>query len=80
MYTGLRPKIRDNALVLNPLLPSNRWSYFCLDRVRYHNRWITIIWDKTGLRYNMGIGLRVSDNEIFFNLILIIIINIENEK
>ena len=36
------------------------WSYFCLDRIRYHNRWITIMWDKDGTQYNRGIGMSVS--------------------
>ena len=36
------------------------WSYFCLDRIRYHNRWITIIWDRDGTQYNRGKGMSVS--------------------
>ena len=56
---GLRPRWRDNALVVNPLVPADTWDYFCLDRVYYHKRWITILWDKTGTRYHRGKGLRV---------------------
>ena len=56
---GVRPRFRDNALVVNPLVPADTWDYFCLDRVYYHKRWITILWDKTGTRYHRGQGLRV---------------------
>ena len=51
--------MRENILILNPLVPDSTWDYFCLDRLKYHNRWITVIWDKTGMRYNMGVGLLV---------------------
>ena len=43
---------------VNPLVPGS-WSFFCLDQVRYHGRWLTILWDKTGERYHRGAGLRV---------------------
>ena len=39
---------------------SDDWSYFCLDRVRYHDRWITIIWDRDGTQYQRGKGMSVS--------------------
>lgn len=54
---GLRPRA-DDALDVNPLAPAT-WDYFCLDHVRYHGRWITVVWDKTGKRYQKGKGLRV---------------------
>jgi hypothetical protein len=46
-------------LVVSPLVPPGKWKYFCLDRVRYHRRWITIIWDETGQRYYRGQGFRI---------------------
>jgi predicted GH43/DUF377 family glycosyl hydrolase len=55
---GLRPRA-DDVLEVNPLLPEGEWDYFCLDRVRYHGRWLTILYDKTGTRYGQGPGLRV---------------------
>lgn len=55
---GLRPRA-DDTLEVNPLLPEDTWDYFCLDRVLYHGRIVTIIWDKTGDRYNRGQGLTV---------------------
>ena len=58
---GLRPRA-DNVIEVNPLLPENTWDYFCLDKVRYHDRILTIIWDKTGEKYGKGKGLSVYAN------------------
>ena len=55
---GLRPRA-DETLEVNPLIPAGKWDYFCLDNVRYHGRDITILWDRTGKRYNKGKGLQV---------------------
>ena len=62
---GVRPQ-SDNTVVVNPLVPEGAWDYFCLDRVSYHGRMLTILWDKTGKRYGRGAGLRVlaDDKEI----------------
>jgi hypothetical protein len=55
---GLRPRA-DNVIEVNPLLPDNKWDWFCLDNVLYHGKIITIIWDKTGTKYKKGKGLSV---------------------
>ena len=55
---GLRPRA-DNTIEVNPLLPHDKWDYFCLDNVPYHGYNITIVWDKDGSRYHAGKGLRV---------------------
>jgi hypothetical protein len=55
---GLRPRA-DDMLEVNPLVPEGTWDYFCLDRVRYHGRLITILYDKTGRRYGRGQGLQL---------------------
>jgi len=55
---GLRP-MPDNSLVINPLLSDNTWNYFCLDNILYHGKIITVIYDKTGKKYNKGKGLQV---------------------
>ena len=55
---GLRPRA-DNVIEVNPLVPENVWDYFCLDNVLYHGHIITIIYDKTGMRYGKGTGLQV---------------------
>jgi hypothetical protein len=49
----------DNILEIYPLIPQGQWDWFCLEKVRYHNRNITILWDKTGNRYHKGKGLLV---------------------
>ena len=55
---GLRPR-QDNTLEVNPLMPADKWSYFCLDNVPYHGHTLTILWDRDGSRYHVGKGLRV---------------------
>lgn len=58
---GLRPR-GDDIVEVNPLVPAGKWDWFCLDNVLYHGRTITIVWDKTGEKYNKGKGLRVFAN------------------
>jgi len=53
---GLRPRA-DDLIEVNPLLPPDTWDWFCLDKVPYHNRMVTIIWDKTGQKFGKGTGL-----------------------
>jgi hypothetical protein len=55
---GLRPRA-DQMIEINPLVPADAWDYFCLDGVKYHNRTLTILWDRTGKRYNQGQGMVV---------------------
>ena len=42
---------------VDPLLPAGNWEDFCLDKVRYHGHDVTIVWDKDGSRYHVGVGL-----------------------
>jgi predicted GH43/DUF377 family glycosyl hydrolase len=58
---GLRPRA-DDIIEVNPLVGADTWDWFCLDNVLYHGRTITILWDKTGKKYNKGKGLRVFVN------------------
>ena len=62
---GLRPRA-DDTVEIYPLLPANTWDWFCLDGVKYHGHMLTILWDKDGMRYGRGAGLRVlaDGNEI----------------
>jgi hypothetical protein len=55
---GLRPR-PDNVVEVHPLIPQNRWDWFCLDNVLYHGNILTIIWDKTGEKYKRGKGFQV---------------------
>ena len=54
---GIRPGAGD-IIEIEPLAPAE-WPYFALDSLRYHGHELTIIWDKTGQRYGLGIGLRL---------------------
>jgi hypothetical protein len=58
---GLRPR-SDDVLEINPLVPQNKWNWFCLDNVLYHGKIITIIWDKNGTKYKKGKGFLVFVN------------------
>jgi len=58
---GLRPRA-DNVIQVNPLLPDDKWDWFCLDNVLYHGKILTIIWDKNGTKYKKGKGLSVWAN------------------
>ncbi len=53
---GLRPRA-DDVLEVNPLVPADKWDWFCLDKVLYHGRIVTVVWDKTGEKYGKGKGL-----------------------
>ncbi len=55
---GLRPRA-DDWVEVRPLLPPQTWDWFCLDRVKYHGRLLTILWDRTGQKYGREKGLRV---------------------
>jgi hypothetical protein len=55
---GLRPRA-DNIVEVSPLLPDNKWNWFCLDNILYHGKIVTIIWDKDGTKYKRGKGLSV---------------------
>ena len=55
---GLRPRL-DNTIEVNPLIPADKWDWFCLDNVLYHGHNLTILWDKNGDRYHCGKGLRI---------------------
>ncbi|RPI25618.1 MAG: hypothetical protein EHM61_13910 [Acidobacteria bacterium] len=57
-FVGLRPR-PDDLVEINPLVPEGEIEYFCLDRVRYHDRDLTILYDRTGKKYGRGSGLRV---------------------
>jgi hypothetical protein len=58
---GLRPRA-DNQIEINPLIPADKWEYFCLDQIPYHGQLLTVLYDKTGKKYNKGVGLRVYSN------------------
>jgi hypothetical protein len=55
---GLIPRA-DDTVEIWPLLPPDKWKYFCLDGILYHGHTLTIIWDQDGSRYGRGKGLMV---------------------
>jgi hypothetical protein len=52
---GLRPS-PDNILTVNPLIPEDKWDWFCIDKILYHGKKISVLWDKTGTHYGKGKG------------------------
>lgn len=55
---GLRPGITDEVVV-NPLLPAEKWPWFALDQVSYHGKMLTIVYDQDGTHYGKGKGLKL---------------------
>ncbi len=55
---GLRPR-SDDKIEVNPLVPENKWNWFCLDNLKYKNHILTIFWDKDGSKYKKGAGFHV---------------------
>ncbi len=55
---GLRPRA-DEKIEVNPLIPQDKWDWFCLDNVQYQGKILTIIWDKDGSKYHKGAGLQI---------------------
>lgn len=49
----------EQIVEINPQIPAGALDYFCLDGVSYHNVNLTILYDRTGQRYQKGLGLRV---------------------
>jgi hypothetical protein len=47
----------DDVIEVRPLVPADDWDWFCLDGVPYHGHHLTIVWDRTGKRYQLGAGL-----------------------
>jgi len=50
---------RGKRLTVHPLFSSEQLAYFCADGILYHGHSITVLWDKTGKRYNRGVGLQI---------------------
>lgn len=58
---GLHPKL-TNEIEVNPLVPDGKWDWFCLDKVNYQGKQLTIVWDKDGSKYKNGKGLYILVN------------------
>lgn len=55
---GLQPQL-DGSIVIEPLIPEGEWDYFYLSGINCADKDITVFYDKTGNRYNVGKGLFV---------------------
>lgn len=53
---GVRPD--EEKLVIHPLIPDS-WEYFCLTDVCWCGKNLTVVYDKTGKKYQVGQGLMV---------------------
>lgn len=60
---GIQPAM-NNELVIDPLIPGDYWDWFCLDKVNYHNKNITVVWDKDGAHYGKGKGFLIFVNGV----------------
>lgn len=56
---GVRPD--EDMLVIDPIVPDD-WEYFCVEDVRLAENSLTLVYDKTGDRYNKGCGFTVFKN------------------
>ena len=52
---GIRPS-DSNDITINPLIPQEKWDYFCLEGVPYKGHNITVYYDRTGNHYKRGKG------------------------
>lgn len=60
---GINPNI-DNYIEINPLIPDD-WDWFAIEKIKYQNKLISVVWDRTGKRFNIGQGLLlIVDNKI----------------
>ena len=48
----------DGTIEINPLIP-NEWEWFAVDNIFHQGRKVSLVWDKTGEKYNLGKGLMV---------------------
>ncbi|UKT65398.1 MGH1-like glycoside hydrolase domain-containing protein [Pedobacter mucosus] len=55
---GIKPR-QDNILEIYSLIPKGKWDWFMLDNVSYHNKTVSLLWDKTGKKYNKGKGFYI---------------------
>jgi len=55
---GFKPA-EEGGFLFNPLIPEGKWDWFCLDRLSYGGKTVTILWDKRGTRYGKGKGLKI---------------------
>lgn len=55
---GIRATDGD-TLEIHPLFAEDQLEYFCADGILYHGHYLTVLWDKSGTRYQRGRGMHV---------------------
>lgn len=59
---GFKPQW-DGSILIKPLTAID-WDWFCLDKINYQGKDLTILWDRDGSRYNLGIGFQILLNGV----------------
>lgn len=49
----------DGTVTVDPLIPVNEWDWFCLDGLVYKDKTLSIVYDKSGEKYEVKSGLSV---------------------
>ena len=52
---GIKPQL-NKTIEINPLIPDN-WDWFAVDNISYQGEKLSLVWDRTGKKYNRGKGL-----------------------
>ena len=56
------------------------WDWFCLDKIAYHKKQLTILWDKDGSRYTRGKGFKVYlDDQMIFESDNVEVVNMQEQ-
>jgi hypothetical protein len=55
---GVLPTDKRDIRV-SPLIPQEAWDWFCLDNLSWRGRRVSVMWDRTGAKYNRGAGLHL---------------------
>ena len=55
---GIRPR-DEEKVEIDPVFDEKNLAYACADGVKYHDHFITVLWDREGTRYGKGKGLFV---------------------
>lgn len=63
---GIRPMA--DGIEIDPIVPDN-WDYFCVEDVNWRGNNLTVIYDKTGKKYDLGKGYKVilNGNTVYEN-------------
>ncbi len=55
---GIIPTDTD-SLNINPMFTKDELDYLCVDGIKYHSHFVTVLWDKYGTEYKKGKGFFV---------------------